>query len=227
MSARARLPNRRGIFCTAIDRVGQKYGRLTVLERAGTSGGQAAWICECECGGGKLTIARGNHLARGQVRSCGCLRTEAALRAAHSLHRIEHGMSRRGQHSPEYNSYCSAKGRCENPNNTAFACYGGRGIKFLYTSFQEFFADLGPKPPGLTVERINNNGNYEPGNCRWATYLEQGNNKRNNRQLTAFGQTQTLAQWAQEYAVPAPTLHSRLRRGMPLDHALTARRWSR
>jgi hypothetical protein len=217
-----------GYFFTAINRLGHKYGRLTVIERVGTdTGGQATWLCECECGSGKLTITRGNHLAKGQVCSCGCLRTEAALRAAHSPARIHHGMARRGRHSPEYISYYSAKNRCNNPNEKSFAYYGGRGIKFLYTSFQEFFYDLGPKPDGFTVERINNFGHYEPGNCRWATYLEQANNKRNNRWLTAFGQTQTLTQWAQEYKISVATLYCRLDRGLTLEQALQCHPWAR
>jgi hypothetical protein len=209
-------------FSSAINRVGQKYGRLTVLERVNTDkSGQARWLCHCDCGSGKLTIASGNHLARGNVRSCGCLRIEAALRATRDHHSMKHGMAKRGRQSSEYYSYLHAKARCENSNNANFADYGGRGIKFLYTSFEQFFADLGPKPPGLTVERINNNGHYQPGNCRWATRLEQGSNKRNNRLLVAFGRIQILSQWAREYGIAVPTLHDRLSSGIPLEHALT------
>lgn len=211
------------------DRMGQRYGRLTVIGRSDGAGkGHVMWRCECACGSGKLTIVRGGHLADGNVRSCGCLRTEAALNATHNFHRIVHGMSKRGQITPEYQSYHHARRRCENPNDDAFASYGGRGIKFLYGSFQEFFADLGPKPrPGLSLERIDNSGHYEPGNCRWATSLEQNNNRRNNRLLPAFGKVQTLSKWAQEYHIPVPTLYCRLRRGTILEKALVQQRWVR
>ena len=91
---------------------------------------------------------------------------------------VRHGHRGGGKRTPEYGSYRNAKERCNNPHNDAYPRYGGRGIKFLFTSFEQFYAEIGPRPKGLTLDRINNDGNYEPGNVQWATYLEQATNKR-------------------------------------------------
>jgi hypothetical protein len=212
----------------AIDRIGKVYGRLKVIGRAGTNRyGQALWLCQCSCPSGEQVIARGNHLATGQVKSCGCLRTEIALAAAKHFHYVKHGSARRDRKTPEYISYCSAKNRCENPNNSVYPSYGGRGIKFLYSSFDEFLRDVGPRPPKRTIERIDNNGHYQPGNCYWASHLVQANNKRNNRLLSALGKTQTLAQWAREYGINVTTLYCRLDRGIPLTRALGSGKYER
>jgi hypothetical protein len=183
------------------------------------------WLCECECRKGKLTIVKGGSLTSGDTRSCGCLRTEAALRIGFRSHCMDCGMPRHERHSPEYRTYRSAKDRRQRPSNKSYVNYGGRGVRFLYASFREFLADLGRKPhAGMSIERIDNDGHYEPGNCRWATRTEQNNNKRRNRLLTVFGRTQTLTQWARECGVHVSTMQDRLRHGMPLDRALSARK---
>jgi hypothetical protein len=172
------------------DLTGQTFGRLRVLERAENSRtGAVRWLCECSCGTRKIVVSYS--LSHGLSRSCGCLRREEFVRRS-----TVHG--RNG--TPEYQSFKSAKNRCRNPNNPAYANYGGRGIRFLFKSFDEFFADLGPRPPGATLERCDNDGHYEPGNCRWANRTEQNNNKRRNRFLTAFGRTRTLARWQMRLA---------------------------
>jgi hypothetical protein len=112
-----------------------------------------------------------------------------------------------------YVAYLAAKGRCENLNHRRFQDYGGRGIRFLWPSFEQFFAEMGDPPEGGTLERINNNRHYEPGNCRWAT--------KTDRLLIAFARTQTLAQWARERNVSYTTLETRLNRGMTPERALT------
>jgi hypothetical protein len=123
--------------------------------------------------------------------------------------------------SCEYTCYQAAKNRCNNPNNKDFGNYGERGIKFLYESFEEFFADLGPRPPGLTVDRIDNNGHYEPGNCRWTTQLVQQNNRRGNRPVTIGERTRSVADWAREFSINPDMARNRLRRGWSIEAALT------
>lgn len=121
-----------------------------------------------------------------------------------------------------YRSYLGAKARCRNPSNQDFRHYGGRGIKFLFGSFEQFLTELGERQPGMELDRIDNNGNYEPGNVRWATRTQQTNNTRANRKLTAFGKTQTLAQWAREKHLDRSALWMRLELGWPIELALTA-----
>jgi hypothetical protein len=210
MTARERLSNR----TTVHDLKGQQFGRLKVLARAtNDKHNKARWLCACDCG--RQAIVGGRNLLTGLARSCGCLRKETVSRLW-STHRMTR--------TPTYNSYQAAKGRCTNPNNSRFAYYGGRGIRFLYTSFEQFLCDLGERPIGGTLERCDNNGDYEPGNCRWATQTEQANNKRNNRMLMAFGRTWTLCRWAREIGIYPETLRDRLKRGWSVEKALTAPR---
>ena len=126
--------------------------------------------------------------------------------------------------TPVYESYTAAKARCENPSHPNYKSYGARGIRFLWPDFETFFAEMGHPPEGGTLERIDNDGNYAPGNCRWATWIEQGNNRRSNRMLTAFGSSPTVAQWAREFHMHWSTLAGRLQRGMTREQALTAPR---
>jgi hypothetical protein len=134
---------------------------------------------------------------------------------------VKHGHARDGLRSPAYRSYEAAKRRCQNPNDPSYADYGGRGIKFLYENFEAFFADLGERPPGTTLERCDNHGHYECGNCRWTTSREQSNNQRSNRLITAFGRTRTLARWAREIGVSHGALRARLLKGWSPEDALT------
>ena len=149
------------------DLAGQRYGRLLVLSYAGTGkDGHPSWRCRCDCGSERV-VSRSN-LKSGNTQSCGCLRRQQCRE------RSTHGM----EGTPEYDSYINAKQRCENPHDTSFANYGGRGIRFEFKSFEEFFAELGPRPKGLTLDRIHNDGNYRPGNVRWATRSQQARNQR-------------------------------------------------
>jgi hypothetical protein len=115
--------------------------------------------------------------------------------------------------------------RCNNPNNPRFERYGGRGIKVCHrwlASFSDFMQDMGPRPKGLTIERIDNDGDYEPGNCRWATNREQQRNKRSNRIIFGFGKSQLLVDWARDLHMSASLLHYHLKRGRTVEQIANA-----
>jgi hypothetical protein len=184
---------------TQRDLTGIKFGRLTVKHQEAKTvqkGLGRFWVCRCDCGK-QISVYRGNLLS-GNTTSCGCSKSK-------------HGMAGTKIHGV----WRSMRQRCENPNDVSYANYGGRGIKVCdrWQSFDSFFKDMGYPPKGGTLERIDNEGKYEPKNCRWASWKAQHNNKRTSRMLTAFGKTQTLAQWADEYLVSPLTLTSRLDRG--------------
>lgn len=135
--------------------------------------------CECECGkdAGVYARTRRGH-KQGEPRR---------FVRGHNSGGTAHGMSKlqNGKHSPEYQAYVNAKRRCTNPKSEDWKLYGGRGIKFLFNSFQQFFAELGMRPEGKTLDRINTNGHYIPGNVRWATWEQQRENQRKQRGSTS------------------------------------------
>lgn len=171
----------------AIDMTGQRYGFLRVVERADTKNKGARWRCLCDCG--KEAVVRRSSLLAGQ-RSCGCLERygwtmeEAARRNVKEGH-VAHGHSQDRRHSRTYSSWHHMKQRCTNPNNHRYSDYGGRGIGVCdrWARFENFLTDMGERPEGLTLDRVDNEGHYEPGNCRWATRSEQDHNKRRRKRL--------------------------------------------
>jgi hypothetical protein len=163
-----------------IDLTGQRFGNLTVISRAPKEG-QAYWVCRCDCG--TVREFRSRRLRSGYTKSCGCKQGEG---------RRTHGATR-GGNTPEYRAFHAAKTRCTNPNQKRWMDWGGRGIKFLFVDFEEFFLTIGPRPsPQHTVDRINNDGNYEPGNVRWATKEEQNANQRPRKGKAQCGTTPPL-----------------------------------
>lgn len=203
---------------TTPDISGEKFNRLTVVSRADNKGGQAHWKCICECG--KETTVAGSFLRRGITKSCGCLRKEVSTNLGNATFR--HGMEKTSTH----HSWSSMLSRCRNKLHSSYKNYGGRGISVCQrwvgkSGFQNFFSDMGARPNGMTLDRIDVNGNYEPHNCRWATIKEQHRNTRFNRLIEFNGETKTIAEFSEIYGINDSTLGSRIRSGWTAERALT------
>lgn len=202
-----------------IDMTGLLFGKLVVVRRDGNApNGAAAWLCRCECG--RERPIPGIELRSGRRKSCGCATRVGPRRAE--------GPTRS---SVEYKIWCGMIRRCCG-DTAAWHRYGGRGIAICDRwrhDFGAFLSDMGPRPsPEHSIDRIDNDRGYEPGNCRWATRTEQANNTRSNRRLTFGGRSLTLAQWSRECGVPPSALAKRLRSGRAVDAAFfrPARKWT-
>ena len=158
-----------------IDLTGKRFGRLTII-----CFGSTRWRCLCDCG--ETTWVRSGALRSGSTQSCGCLAKENLAAGITTTH----GHSINGKSSKTFRAWLGAKARCNNPNNKDFKNYGGRGIKFQLYNFTDVLTHIGKCPPGMSLDRIDNNGNYEYGNIRWATPKEQNNNKRKIAMLENF-----------------------------------------
>jgi hypothetical protein len=187
---------------------GMRYGRVVAIRECGkSSSGDLKWLFKCDCE--NEFIANGYHVRTGKVISCQKCSAERVRKAS-----IKHGES----NSPEFSIWTGIKSRCYNKSTKAYKNYGGRGITICnrwLESFDNFLSDMGRKPSAKhSIERINNDGNYEPNNCRWVTIEKQANNKRNNRKLTINGITKNMAEWAREHNLSSSAIIFRLRKGL-------------
>lgn len=193
-----------------IDLTGQRFGRLIALTRIAINGKPGRWLCQCDCG--NQTEVAVNQLKSARTKSCGCLRLD--INKTHDGHK-----------DPEYAIWSAIKSRCYNPKNKAYLNYGGRGIamsnRWLY-SFENFITDMGKRPSSkYSIERKDNDGNYDANNCKWATRDEQNRNSRHNVWITYGDETLCLKDWADKIGLHAGTLRSRLKKGWPVEKALT------
>lgn len=205
-----------------IDLVGQHFGRLTVIKRAedyiSPKGiHKTMWVCECSCKDKNIIITSGNRLKRGETTSCGCYAKESSI-----AKNTKHGDT----NTRLYNIWSEMKKRCYNENAPKYKNYGGRRITVCeewlddFVNFKKWAMENGYSDH-LTIDRINNNGNYEPSNCRWATIEEQNNNRRSNKMITFSGETHNLKYWCETLSLPYSPIELRLARGWSVEDAFT------
>lgn len=203
------------------DLTGQKFGRLLVLERAGTDKRKnATWRCLCDCG--NETIKSSVYLRNGDTKSCGCLHKEVVsdMKSTH-----------RKSKSRLYKVWAGIKNRCSNPKASNYKYYGGKGITMCSEwarSFDAFYKwafqngyDETAHAQECTIDRINVSEGYSPENCRFATHKEQCNNQTSNKILTYNGEEHTMAEWADILGIKYTTLRARIRRGLPIEKAFS------
>lgn len=192
-------------MCVLLDLLGKRFGSRTVTARAGNApGGRALWVVQCDCG--DTAVRNSTQIQRGQ--SC---------HACSHRHHLTHGHARKGRHSAEYRAWNNIKSRCLLPHNPGFRNYGGRGITICsrWLTFENFLADMGRRPsPQHSIDRIDNDGNYEPGNCRWATRKEQAQNRRTTRLVTIGGERRSISDWEASSDVSAHQIGQRLDAGL-------------
>lgn len=196
------------------DLSGRIFGRWTVIAFHDVDRGRnARWLARCICGAER--VVKATLLRSGDSQSCGCLQRDVVQQRS-----TRHG----GGSTPEYKIWTAMKQRCLTPQMPVYKDYGGRGIKVCsrWLKFENFIADMGPRPSSAhTLERQNNDGNYEAANCRWALRSEQQNNRRPCIRLTHNGRTQTIRQWERELGFARGTIQCRIERGWTTERALT------
>lgn len=210
-----------------IDLTGKKFNRLTVIKEVGKdSRNQILWLCKCDCG--NETIATTYRINKGITKSCGCLAIEVASRQSKEMGKKNktHGLSK----TRIYKTYRGMIDRCFNENDQHYPDYGGRGITVCnewsnkndgFVAFNNWAIEHGYTDK-LTIDRIDVNGNYEPGNCRWADIIIQSRNKRDNRYIEYNGVTKTLSEWAIDFGLKRGTLAARLDRyNMSFEDAIS------
>jgi len=199
------------------DMTGLVFGRLTVLRYSRSIKNSAWWFCECSCG--CECEIHGYAMRSGHTQSCGCIHSEQ-LAARNSRHKYA---TRKKRH-PLYSVWKAMKKRCYNPNSKFWNSYGGKGVKVCErwrTSFANFLADMGERPEGCSLDRIDNDGDYCPENCRWATASQQANNTSATRFFELNGTKKSITQWAEHFGFPPKTLRARINSGWSFERAIT------
>lgn len=223
-----------------IDITGDIFGRLTVISKHSipSKSGGSLWLCRCECGNTK--IVNSSNLRSGSTRSCGCIAKEWSKELGSNKEYIKkraakktkHGHKRKSKKTREYSTWLDMKARCGNRNHKDFGNYGGRGIRVCdrwNDSFVSFLEDMGEKPKGSCIDRIDVDGNYEPSNCRWVSHsISSGEHRRDNILIEYRGKKyESLAAACREVGIPLTRAHYRLRKGMPIEKVLSKDKFSR
>ena len=205
-------PIKERIMPKIIDMIGQKYDRLTVLSKINTNHNGHIYECLCDCG--NIKSIEGKSIRSGLTKSCGCIRSQYT-----SNKNKTHDKTKTGA----YKSWKAMKTRCTNSNTPYYKNYGERGISIYerWLNFENFYEDMGDRPEGKTLERIDNSKGYCKENCKWATIKEQNRNTRQVKLLTYQGETLCMREWAEKLSIPYPTLQDRIRRGWDIERALT------
>lgn len=199
---------------SGVEVIGQKYGRLIVQRLAGMDQSHKSTvevICEC----GQVLVVRLNNLRTGTTKSCGCLGLEAIKRRS-----TKHGLS----HDDRFQVWVDMHKRCYSVRCPSYPNYGGRGItvhESWHHTPEKFFVDMGKRPHGYTLDRVDNDKGYGPGNCRWASMSEQQNNKRTNINLEWEGLTKTISEWSRYLGIHKSTIHGRYVSGMDVGRVLS------
>lgn len=196
------------------DITGEKFGRWMVLAYEETKYADHFWKCKCDCG--TVKIVQGSTIKNGRSKSCGCLSRERVTK---------HGM----EGTRIYNTWAQMLARCNNLKSTSYKHYGAKGIKVCerWHDFVNFYADMGDKPEGQTLDRIDNSKGYEPGNVRWATWKQQNRNKPITKRLVWNGELLPMARIAELAGVPRKKFENRIRQGMPVEDAVKNIRYNR
>lgn len=211
------------------DITGQKFGRLTAISHQGADKHRAAlWLCRCDCGAEIITT--GNSLRTGKAKSCGCAQREAASKTMSEVNasgkRVTDGHLIHGENKTRlHRIWCNMRRRCSDQKHDHYDRYGGRGIKVCdawqssYVAFRDWALANG-YADHLTIERIDNDGNYEPGNCCWASQKEQVSNRRNSVLITLDGETKPLKEWCEERGINYKAAHAKYKKGVPPEEFL-------
>jgi hypothetical protein len=206
-----------------VDISNKKFGKLLAVKRCTNMSGKTAWECKCDCG--NITFVTTSNLTCNRIRSCGCLKIKQLL---------ERSTTHNQRHTVLYSVWRGLRQRCNNPKHASYHNYGGRGITVCEEwdkSFQAFYdwsyangystENQKNEKLKLTIDRIDNNGNYEPSNCRWVDRKTQTRNMRTTRFITFNGQNKSVSEWCEIYGIKLQTFNTRIRNGWSIEEALT------